>query len=115
MSVLENLMLVPGNQVGEQIWSSWLLPWRVRRQEQDIEVQALEVLRFVNLLDLKDEYACNLSSGQKKLLELARTLMAKPHLVLLDEPGAGVNPTLMKQLVEDIRKSCYEKGVTFLV
>lgn len=115
MSVLENLMLVPSNQVGEQIWGSWLLPWRVRRQEQDIEVQALEVLRFVNLLDLKDEYACNLSSGQKKLLELARTLMAEPHLVLLDEPGAGVNPTLMKQLVEDIRKSCYEKGVTFLV
>jgi branched-chain amino acid transport system ATP-binding protein len=115
MSVLENLMLVPSNQVGEQIWSSWLLPWRVRRQEQDIEVQALEVLRFVNLLDLKDEYACNLSSGQKKLLELARTLMAEPHLVLLDEPGAGVNPTLMNQLVEDIRKSCYEKGLTFLV
>lgn len=115
MSVLENLMLVPGNQVGEQIWGSWLLPWRVRRQEQDIEVQALEVLRFVNLLDLKDEYASNLSSGQKKLLELARTLMAKPHLVLLDEPGAGVNPTLMKQLVEDIRRSCYEKGLTFLL
>jgi branched-chain amino acid transport system ATP-binding protein len=69
----------------------------------------------VNLLDLKDEYACNLSSGQKKLLELARTLMAEPHLVLLDEPGAGVNPTLMNQLVEDIRKSCYEKGLTFLV
>ena len=115
MSVLENLMLVPGNQVGEQIWSSWLLPWQVRRQEQDIEVRALEVLRFVNLLDLKDEYASNLSSGQKKLLELARTLMAEPHLVLLDEPGAGVNPTLMNQLVEYIRRSCYEKGLTFLL
>ncbi len=115
MSVLENLMLVPGNQVGEQIWSSWLRPWRVRRQEQDIEVRALEVLRFVNLLDLKDEYAGNLSSGQKKLLELARTLMAEPHLVLLDEPGAGVNPTLMNQLVENIRRSCYEKGLTFLL
>ena len=115
MSVLENLMLVPGNQVGERIWSSWLLPWQVRRQEQDIEERALEVLRFVNLLDLKDEYASNLSSGQKKLLELARTLMAKPHLVLLDEPGAGVNPTLMNQLVEHIRRSCYEKGLTFLL
>ncbi len=115
MSVLENLMLVPGNQVGEQIWSSWLLPWQVRRQEQEIEVRALEVLRFVNLLDLKDEYAGNLSSGQKKLLELARTLMAEPHLVLLDEPGAGVNPTLMNQLVENIRRSCYEKGLTFLL
>ena len=115
MTVLENLMLVPVQQVGERIWSSWLLPWRVKRQELEIEAQAVEVLRFVNLLDLKDEYAGNLSSGQKKLLELARTLMAEPKLVLLDEPGAGVNPTLMNQLVEDIRRSCEEKNVTFLV
>ncbi len=115
MTVLENLMLVPGNQQGEQLWGSWLLPWRVKRQEREIEEQALEVLRFVNLIDLKNEYADNLSSGQKKLLELARTLMAEPKLVLLDEPGAGVNPTLMKQLVENIRQSCYEKGLTFLL
>ncbi len=115
MTVLENLMLVPSHQVGEYIWSSWLLPWRVKRQEQEIEANALEVLRFVNLFDLKDEYAGNLSSGQKKLLELARTLMAEPQLVLLDEPGAGVNPTLMKELVDDIRRSCVEKGLTFLV
>ena len=115
MSVLENLMLVPDHQAGERIWSSWLLPWRVRRQEREIEEQALEVLRFVNLIDLKNEYAGNLSSGQKKLLELARTLMARPRLVLLDEPGAGVNPTLMNQLVDYIRKSCYERGLTFLL
>ena len=115
MTVLENLMLVPSHQVGEYIWSSWLLPWRVKRQEQEIEAKALEILRFVNLFDLKDEYAGNLSSGQKKLLELARTLMAEPQLVLLDEPGAGVNPTLMKELVDDIRRSCAEKGLTFLV
>jgi branched-chain amino acid transport system ATP-binding protein len=115
MTVLENLMLVPSHQAGEFIWSSWLLPWRVKRQEREIEEQALEVLRFVNLIHLKDEYAGNLSSGQKKLLELARTLMAKPKLVLLDEPGAGVNPTLMKQLVDDIRRSCFERGLTFLV
>jgi len=115
MTVLENLMLVPSHQVGERIWSSWLLPWRVKRQEQEVEAQAVEVLGFVNLLDLKDEYAGNLSSGQKKLLELARTLMAEPRLILLDEPGAGVNPTLMNQLVEDIRRSCVEKGLTFLV
>ncbi len=115
MTVLENLMLIPGHQVGEYIWSSWLLPWRVKRQEQEVEAKALEVLRFVNLFDLKDEYAGNLSSGQKKLLELARTLMAEPQLILLDEPGAGVNPTLMKELVDDIRRSCAEKGLTFLV
>lgn len=115
MTVLENLMLIPSHQVGEHIWSSWLLPWQVKRQEQEIEANALEVLRFVNLFDLKDEYAGNLSSGQKKLLELARTLMAESQLVLLDEPGAGVNPTLMKELADDIRRSCAEKGLTFLV
>ena len=108
-------MLVPSNQVGERIWGSWLLPWRVKRQEHEIEAQAIEVLRFVNLLDLKDEHAGNLSAGQKKLLELARTLMAEPQLVLLDEPGAGVNPTLMKELVDNIRRSCIERGLTFLV
>jgi len=115
MTVLENLMLIPGHQVGEYIWSSWLLPWRVKHQEQEIEAKALGVLRFVNLFDLKDEYAGNLSSGQKKLLELARTLMAEPQLVLLDEPGAGVNPTLMKDMADHIRRSCVEKGLTFLV
>ncbi len=115
MTVLENLILVPSHQVGERIWSSWLLPWRVRRQEQEIEERAMEVLRFVNLLELRDEYAGNLSSGQKKLLELARTLIAEPRLVLLDEPGAGVNPTLMNELVEYIRKSCAERGLTFLI
>jgi len=115
MTVLENLMLVPSQQAGERVWISWLLPWQVKRQEREIEARAVEVLRFVNLLDLMDEYAGNLSSGQKKLLELARTLMAEPHLVLLDEPGAGVNPTLMNQLVEYIRRSCEEKHLTFLL
>ena len=115
MTVLENLMLVPANQLGERLWSSWLLPWRVKREEVSIEERAMEVLRFVNLTHLKNEYAGNLSSGQKKLLELARTLMAEPQLVLLDEPGAGVNPTLMRQLADDIRRSCYERGLTFLL
>jgi branched-chain amino acid transport system ATP-binding protein len=115
MTVLENLMLVPSRQAGEHIWNSWLTPWRVSRQERENESRALEVLRFVNLVSLKDEYAGNLSTGQKKLLELARTLVAEPQMVLLDEPGAGVNPTLMKELVERIRSSCYEKGITFLL
>lgn len=115
MTVIENLMLVPDQQIGERIWGSWLLPWRVKRQEREIEARAIDVLRFVNLIHLKNEYAENLSSGQKKLMELARTLMAEPQLVLLDEPGAGVNPTLLNQLVEDIRRSCQEKNLTFLV
>jgi branched-chain amino acid transport system ATP-binding protein len=115
MTVLENLMLVPSGQLGERIWNSWLLPFRVKQQEEEIEERALDVLRFVNLSHLADEYAGNLSTGQKKLLELARTLMAEPRLVLLDEPGAGVNPTLMKELVSYIRSACEERGLTFLL
>jgi branched-chain amino acid transport system ATP-binding protein len=115
MTVLENLMVVPAGQAGEQVWNSWFLPWRVKRQEREFEARAAGVLEFVNLLHLKDEYAGNLSTGQKKLLELARTLMAEPKMVLLDEPGAGVNPTLMKDLAENIRRSCVERGLSFLL
>ena len=115
MTVMENLMVVPSGQVGERVWGAWLIPWRVNRQEREFEARALGVLDFVNLAHLKDEYAGNLSVGQKKLLELARTLMAEPKMVLLDEPGAGVNPSLMNDLVENIRRSCLERGVTFLL
>ena len=115
MTVLENLMLVPGGQLGEKVWASWLRPHRVARQERALQQQSQAVLEFLNLLHLADEYAENLSTGQKKLLELARTLMAQPRLVLLDEPGAGVNPSLMNLLVDDIRRVNQEKGVTFLI
>lgn len=116
MTVLENLMLVPPGQIGENLLSTWLWPWRVRVQERELREKALEVLRFVDLLDLKNEYAGNLSAGQKRLLELARTMMADPQLILLDEPGAGVNPTLLKRLVEYIRRLVEEHQVTvFLI
>lgn len=115
MTLLENLMLVPAGQRGENLFYSWFLPGLVRRQESEIRDKALAVLEFVNLIHLKYEYAGNLSGGQKKLLELARTLMADPEIVLLDEPGAGVNPTLMRQLVANIERLCYERGVTFLL
>lgn len=115
MTVLENLMLVPANQSGEKIWNSWFLPWRVQRQELQNQVRAQEVLEFVNLSHLRDEYAGNLSTGQKKLLEMGRTLMAEPKLVLLDEPGAGVNPTLLNELVASIRTAAKERGITFLL
>jgi branched-chain amino acid transport system ATP-binding protein len=91
------------------------LPFLVRKQERAIQEKALAVLEFVNLWHLRNESAGNLSSGQKKLLELARTLMCDPQLVLLDEPGAGVNPTLMKRLVASIEELCYEKGITFFI
>jgi len=115
MTVLENLMLVPSDQLGENLWGPWFLPILVRRQERAIQDKALEVLEFVNLYHLRHEFAGNLSSGQKKLLELARTLMCDPQLVLLDEPGAGVNPTLMKRLVASVEELCYEKGITFFI
>jgi len=115
MTVLENLMVIPGDQMGERIWNSWFRPGAVRRQEERIRDKALEVLEFVELVDLKDEYAGNLSSGQKKLMELARTMMAEPELILLDEPGAGVNRTLMRKLIGYIEELCEKQGITFFL
>jgi branched-chain amino acid transport system ATP-binding protein len=115
MTVLENLMLVPPDQSGERMWNAWLAPGRVRDEEAATRERALEVLDFVDLLHLQDEYAARLSGGQKKLLELARTLMADPEMVLLDEPGAGVNPTLMRRLADNIEYLRRERGITFLL
>ncbi len=115
MTVLENLMLVPAPQVGESLLRAWLLPGAVSRQERDIEAQALEVLEMVGLSHLVDEYAGNLSGGQKKLLELARTLMARPKMVLLDEPAAGVNRTLLRDIASSILVASVERDVTFVI
>lgn len=115
MTVLENLMLFATDQIGERWYNSLFQPGKVRRQEVEIKERALNLLEFIDLAALKDEYAGNLSGGQKKLLELGRSMMAGPELVLLDEPGAGVNPTLMKQLVAVIERLCSEQGVTFLL
>jgi branched-chain amino acid transport system ATP-binding protein len=115
MTVLENLMIMPASQVGEKIWNTWIRPATVRHQERQIVKKALDVLEFVELFDLKDEYAGSLSGGQKKLLEIARSMMADPLMVLLDEPGAGVNPTLMKKLIANIETLRQEKGITFLL
>ena len=115
MTVLENLMLVPSHQAGEQIWNPWLFSFRVSRQEQQHYEKAMEVLEFVELDSLRDEYASNLSGGQKKLLELARTLMCDPQMILLDEPGAGVNRVLMRKLVENIETLRRDAGITFFV
>src|SRR5438093_6725425 len=104
MTVLENLMLVPPGQTGEHVWSPLLFPFRVSKQESANFTKAVQVLDFVDLVHLRDEYAANLSGGQKKLLELARTLMCDPRLILLDEPGAGVNRTLLRKLTDDIER-----------
>jgi branched-chain amino acid transport system ATP-binding protein len=115
MSVLENLMIMPERQTGEKIWNTWFRASGVRTQEKEIRDKALEVLEFVELIRLKNEYAGSLSGGQKKLLEIARSMMADPKLVLLDEPGAGVNPTLMHKLIANIETLRDEKGITFFL
>ena len=115
MTVLENLMLVPAPQSGERIWASWLTPRKVAREERRIEAQALEVLELLSFSHLANEYAGNLSGGQKKLLELGRTLMANPRLVLLDEPGAGVNRTLLQDLARNILVASVERDITFVI
>jgi branched-chain amino acid transport system ATP-binding protein len=108
-------MLVASDQPGEQFWNCWLRPGLVRAREREVRDRAYEVLEFVDLTRLAHELAGRLSGGQKKLLELARTLMADPRLVLLDEPAAGVNRTLMNRLAENIEQLRRERGITFLL
>ncbi len=115
MTVLENLMLVPMGQAGEKLWPVLLASGRVAQQEEELFDKAMQVLEFLDLAHLRDEYAAHLSGGQRKLLELARTLMADPQLILLDEPGAGVNPVLMRRLVAAIQELCYVRGITFFI
>jgi branched-chain amino acid transport system ATP-binding protein len=115
MTVLENLMLVPKGQAGERLWATWLRPGRVKRQEFEIMDKAEAVLEYVNLIDLRHAFAAHLSGGQKKLLELARALMADPTMILLDEPGAGVNRVLLRKLTDYVEELCHERGITFLI
>jgi len=114
MTVLENLLLVPEQQRGENLFNAWLQPRQVQAQEQALREHAEEILQRVKLHYLRHEYAGNLSGSQKKLLELARTMMSDATCILLDEPGAGVNPTLMQELVGHIQ---YLQGLgrTFLL
>jgi branched-chain amino acid transport system ATP-binding protein len=114
MTVLENLLLVPEQQYGERFYHAWLRPRLVRQQEASLRQRAEEVLRAVGLHRLRDAYAANLSGGQKKILELARIMMTNAVLVLLDEPGAGVNPALMRDLIQYIQEM-QEQGRTFLL
>ncbi len=114
MTVLENCMMVPQHQAGERFWNNWFARARVHEEERAVRERAREVLDFVGLLRLSGEFARNLSGGQQKLLELARVLMSEPKLVLLDEPGAGVNPTLLVTIMDKLR-ALHDRGITFLV
>ena len=113
LTVLENLMMVPGNQSGELLMNALLKPKMVNEEEKIIKQKALEVIEFLNLTHLSDELAGNLSGGQKKLLELGRTMMVNAKIVLLDEVGAGVNRTLLKDIGSAILRLNKEKGYTF--
>jgi branched-chain amino acid transport system ATP-binding protein len=115
MTVLENLVLAGPVQAGERLRNVWFRPSAVGTQENSIIDTALAILEYVNLIHVRDEFAANLSGGQKKLLEFARTLMLKPRLVLLDEPAAGVNRTLLRELARYIWEQCHEHGVTFVI
>ena len=113
LTVLENLMMVPGNQSGENLINALLKPSIIKKEEDELRKKAYEVADFLNLKYLANELAGNLSGGQKKLLELGRTMMVDAKLVLLDEVGAGVNRTLLKDLGTAILRLNKEKGYTF--
>ena len=113
LSVLENLMMVSPNQSGENLLNALLKPKKVKEEEEVNRSKAYEVIEFLNLKHLANERAGNLSGGQKKLLELGRTMMVDAKLVLLDEVGAGVNRSLLKDLGTAILKLNKEKNYTF--
>ena len=113
LTVLENLMMVPGGQSGEKLINALFKPSLVKKEEKNVKEKALQVIDFLNLKHLSNELAGNLSGGQKKLLELGRTMMVDAKLVLLDEVGAGVNRTLLKDIGSAILKLNKEQGYTF--
>ena len=115
MSVRENLMMVPAGQSGEVLWNSWFHRARIATEEAALLKKADEVLDFLTISHLKDEKAGNLSGGQKKLLELGRTMMVEAKIVFLDEVGAGVNRTLLNTIGDAIVRLNKERGYTFCV
>ena len=114
MTVLENMMLGAQGQAGERLCNPLIRRHKVMAQETEIREKAEEILEFFDLQRMRNEYAGSLSGGQKKMLEMARALMADPRLLLLDEPFAGVNPALADRLIEQIR-ILKEKGLSIII
>jgi neutral amino acid transport system ATP-binding protein len=114
MSVLDNVMLAGPDQPGESVRGLLLRPRAASRRERELRAEALEMLELFDLARLADAYAGTLSGGQRKLLELARALMARPRLLMLDEPMAGINRTLGATLLNHIERLRAERGMTFL-
>ncbi len=113
LTVRENLMMVPASQSGESLISTWMKPKKVREEEEAIRQKANEVIKFLEIPQVADELAGNLSGGQKKLLELGRTMMVDAKIVFLDEVGAGVNRTLLNTIGDAILRLNQERGYTF--
>ena len=113
LTVLENLMVVPADQPGERLRDAWFRPRRVAEHETEVRERAREVIEFLEISHLENELAGNLSGGQKKLLELGRTMMVDAKIVFLDEVGAGVNRTLLKTIGTSIQRLNRERGYTF--
>ena len=113
LTVRENLMMVPGRQSGERLLEAWLRPTKIRQEEIQVRQNADEVIEFLQLGEVANELAGNLSGGQKKLLELGRTMMVDAKIVFLDEVGAGVNRTLLNTLGDAIQRLNKERGYTF--
>lgn len=113
LTVRENLMMVPSMQSGERLIDTWINPSRVRAEEADIRAKANDVIDFLQISQVADELAGNLSGGQKKLLELGRTMMVDAKIVFLDEVGAGVNRTLLNSIGDAIFRLNKDRGYTF--
>lgn len=112
--VIENMLLAAQKQSGENFWRVQFQPHLVAKEEQQLRQQAMSLLESVGLAHMAYEYAGALSGGQRKLLEMARALMTQPKLILLDEPAAGVNPTLIKQICDRVT-TWNREGMTFLI
>ena len=113
MTVRENLMMVPAQQSGEHIFNSWFFRSSIKKEEAALRDKAEEVMDFLQISHVADELAGNLSGGQKKLIELARTMMVEAKIVFLDEVGAGVNRTLLNTIGEAIIRLNKERNYTF--
>jgi neutral amino acid transport system ATP-binding protein len=114
MPVIDNMMLAAPDQPGERFRNLFFRPRAVRAREREVRAEALELLEVFNLSELADDYAGTLSGGQRKLLELARALMTRPRLLMLDEPMAGINPSLGRRLLDHMQTLRRERGMTFL-
>jgi branched-chain amino acid transport system ATP-binding protein len=115
MTCRENLMMVPGGQSGEMLWNTWFGRKRIADEERALRAKADEVLEFLTVSHLADHPAGAISGGQKKLLELGRTMMVDAKIVFLDEVGAGVNRTLLGTIAEAIERLNRERGYTFCI